>query len=176
LCNDTDIIIDQEDCIEYCSFDVIQYIKKNTDISWSYFSVFYKLCIKKRTDVIMMLLEDRNFLPNHDSNVFLRMAVIKNYLEGVKLLLNDPRVSPGVGLLNLAIDNRNMEILKLLLKDRRISKYERNEALRIAAISGYTEVVKILLSDPDVDKTVIDKYDLNLIKFYGYTEILNFFN
>lgn len=112
--------------------------------------------------------------PLVEPNPALRIAIAKNDLRAVQILLNDPRITPedphqsnlSVGsAFELAAANRNIGIIKVLLKDGRmdpsictLSANQRNGALIMAIINDDLDIVDALLNDPRVDPSAEDNF------------------
>lgn len=119
-------------------------------------------------DIVRLLLSNphidiarRGYISAGDSA--LSAAAGMGHISVVRLLLSDPRVEPHLTALNAAAINNHPEIVALLLADGRIEPAARNnearnnEALVGAVKRGYTDVVKVLLSDPRVINAKLDK-------------------
>ena len=101
------------------------------------------------------------------------LAVEKNNQEIINLLLNDPRVDPGVdenAALQKAIQNNNLEIVNLLLNDQRVHPMC---LIIYAVMNNQIEIVKRLLEDSRVDPSCNDNRSLNLAAQKGHIDIVN---
>lgn len=116
--------------------------------------------------VIKILLSDPRVDPSDDDNAAIINASSGGHTKIVEMLLQDPRVDPTAKnnkAIRLASRNTNPEIIDMLLKYEREDPLSgdiirvdpsvyNNIALRSAVIlSGNTEIIKSLLSDPRVD-------------------------
>ena len=105
---------------------------------------------------VKLLLNDPRVDPSNDNNLPLCLAVKKNHIDIVKLLLKNDRfvslISETNDPISIASQHGYIEILELLLKDKRIdpSDYE-NFAVAIASENGHINVVQLLLNDKRVD-------------------------
>jgi len=114
--------------------------------------VFYDACGRGRFEIVKMLLEDGRIDPSEPWNHPLRTACLNGQIEIVRLLMADNRVDPSNNS-NLArweaCRTGQTDIVRLLLSDRRViendSDIERD--IQIARISGYTEIVQVLVAD-----------------------------
>jgi ankyrin repeat protein len=99
----------------------------------------------------------REMLKNKKVNLkgVLQLAVIKERLEIIKLLLDDPRVDPSDNsdtCIQYASESGNFEIVWLLLSDPRVNPGANNNyAIKCANKNGHTKIVDLLSSDPRVD-------------------------
>jgi ankyrin repeat protein len=101
-------------------------------------------------------------------------AVKSNSIKEVKKVLSNPKLK------TLNNPNINMryaaeygfsDILKLLLSDDRFDPTENNAALDLASRNGHTEIVKLLLNDPRIDPT-FNNYAIQLSSSNGHFEIV----
>jgi hypothetical protein len=87
------------------------------------------------------------------------IAISRNNIEAVKILLKDSEVNPAYND-NWAIREASiygfLELLKLLVKDKRTNVADgRNWAVRTAAIGNHYEMLKYLLTLHNVDPTAV---------------------
>ncbi len=109
------------------------------------------------------LMNDDSIDPAAENNLALRCACEEGHVQMVKLLLTDPRVQPTletekpdteeiVNPLVAACQYGHINVAKLLLADSRVKpEVNSNQALRFAIVSGFAEIVELLLQDPSVD-------------------------
>ncbi len=107
---------------------------------------------------------DAHVDPAADNNRALRIACEEGLVEMVRLLLTDPRVHPMQEIENpddnddvvdpliLACQNGHLEIVKTLLADQRVDPgLYRNQEIQNAIISGFAEIVELLLKHSRVN-------------------------
>ena len=111
-------------------------------------------------DALQHLLADPRFLPSHDANLALEMAIERGNERAAALLLADARVDPsacyGEGLaLYIAGIYGHAGIVALLLADARVDPSAKDQvALNVACEAGRLDVVRLLLADARVDPSV----------------------
>ena len=118
--------------------------------------VFNDACRRGHFEIVKMLLEDGRIDPTEPWNHPLRAACLNGQIEIVRLLMADNRVDPSNNS-NLArweaCRTGQTDIVRLLLSDRRViendSDIERD--IQIARISGYTEIVQLLVANRRTD-------------------------
>lgn len=71
-----------------------------------------------------------------------------------------------------AIRINGVDLVKDLLKLKGIEQTEYNDAIRLASHKGYTEVVKALLEDPNVDPSCGGNYPIRSAMIKGYTDLV----
>ena len=81
--------------------------------------------------------------PAADENNAIRWASQNGHLEVVKILLQDPRVDPGI-------------FQNWLLYDKIGRGAKDNNPIRVASQMGHLEIVKLLMKDPRVDPSALD--------------------
>lgn len=93
----------------------------------------------------------------------LNYAARKGYVENVKILLEDKRVSHSImdnTPLRLAIENGHTEVVKILLQKQElcshmakahVKRIDSCNFIHIAAYKGYSEIVKFLLSKININ-------------------------
>ena len=113
--------------------------------------------------IVKILLEREDIDPNILSvgYVPLQIAVLKNNLEAVKLLVNDKRTDlnaqgkDGDTALHYAISLKEIEIVKILLDSNRIDvnavNNELNTPLHQAALFNFIEAVELLVDHDDIN-------------------------
>ena len=101
-------------------------------------------------DILLYLLSLRGVNPADSNNDIIRMAVMYNNIEAVRILMMDPRVNPSDNkdyALSLSINNGNMEMVQLLLGDSRVDP---TNGLASAIRNRREAVMRLLISDPRV--------------------------
>ena len=101
-------------------------------------------------DIVKILIIDGRIDPTFKSNESLRRASQFGQLEIVRLLMTLEKVDPSANndyAIIWASKNGHDKVVELLLQDERIKSSSIIMALMEACIIGYTEVVKILISD-----------------------------
>jgi ankyrin repeat protein len=110
-------------------------------------------------DTFRYLLDYTIFDPSDNYNLALRIAASKNDAHKVQLLMKDKRVDPSVPI-DFDPDSREGEV----------PRFRANEALLSAAEEGFTDVVRVLLSDPRVTADALPALDIALQ--YNRTEVV----
>ncbi|KAJ3276290.1 Dynein heavy chain 3, axonemal [Terramyces sp. JEL0728] len=126
-------------------------------------------------EMVKLLLDKSD--PTADNHYAIRLAVEKNHLNVVELLLADKRVDPSAND-NSSIQwsgyNGSLEITKLLLKDTRVNPaVDANYPFRLAAQNGHFNVVQLLLQDGRVDPSALDNYAIRFASENGHVEIVD---
>ena len=114
--------------------------------------------------------------PSFADNYCIKIAVTKEHLEVVNLLLNDNRVDSSVDnqcAIRTASENGHIEVVKLLLNDNRVDPSVDNQyAIQWASNNGHIEVVKLLLNDPQVDPSADNQYAIRWASSKGHVEVV----
>ncbi|CAH6420631.1 Ankyrin repeat protein [uncultured virus] len=136
-------------------------------------------CSEGRTKTVKLLLEDGRAQPWVDNGNALIQAVVSNEYEIVEMLLQDKRVDPNVRdgeslLISLSQnDASSNEMSKLLLADDRTYPAIRdNAAIKTAIRSDNSELVGMLLEDPDVLE-LLSEDDLKLADQVGNLQVID---
>lgn len=132
---------------------------KKEELSFDYFGYD---CFKdaiRRKDIaeVKRFLDDEDYDPSVFDSYLLREALVDSNpsVEIVKLILEDSRVNPNVGLgypIERVIDLKNLELLKLILPNPKTNPSTRlNRPLFICVSSKWIEGLEVLLADERLD-------------------------
>jgi len=131
--------------------------------------------------VVHLLLHGSTIDPSADDHNSIKLASQEGYLDVVKVLLADTRLSPDKPdpsaddnyAIRWASQNGHVEVVKVLLADSRVDPSANNNyAIREASAYGQTDVVKVLLADPRVDPSVINNWPIRIASHYGRTDVV----
>jgi hypothetical protein len=107
------------------------------------------------TKIVRMLLADKRVNPLAKDNYAITTTILRGFIDTLKVLLEDPRITSTSDLLPLAIQYEHNDIAKLLLKDKRTDpSFNYNEAIGHAFCKGNEELVRLLLADKRVDPNI----------------------
>ena len=141
---------------QYNRYDVINMIL--TDTSYHTLidkEVFLQYAVKINNIEIVKKLLHGEIDANFDYNNIIEIAIEKNFVDIVKLLLQNKIIQSKINkqhIFNSAIKYICYDIVKLLLQDKTIDPSENNNyAVKLAARQGSAEIVKLLSQDPRVD-------------------------
>ena len=128
----------------------------------------YEACKEGNIIRVKELLE-QGVDPTVNDNVEIRIAILQNHVDVVKILLQDGRIDPttmGNWPIRHASEQGYTDIVEALLQDRRVDPTEyKNAAICWAGESGHVKIVKMLLQDGRVEATD------NAIKYAATNEI-----
>jgi len=117
---------------------------------------FIEAVYNDQIELVSMLLE-KGVDPSIQNNHAIHIATSQNYIDLVRILLNDPRVDPSINHnwdIREACMNGYTEIVKMLLNDSRVDPSDLdNEAIISTCCRGHTEIIKLLLKDSRVNPT-----------------------
>lgn len=90
--------------------------------------------------------------PALDNNLAMTLAIQGGHRDIVDMLLNDVRIDVNDSMLKEAVDANQPAIVSLLLREPLIDPaFDDNYAIKKASEMGYTDIVRILLSDSRID-------------------------
>lgn len=118
-----------------------------------------------------------NLFCDKEYNKKIRVHVMFNDLEIIKVILNDSRLDPYFDN-NILIQEScyyGHEKLLLLLNDHRANpSFNINYSIRFASANGHLEILKILLSDKRVNSSIKYNSVIEISRTNGHTEIVKF--
>lgn len=108
---------------------------------------------------VLILLNDTRVNIGIFNNYAFKSAIKKNHINVVKILLNDKRIYNNVDLKNICVGDSckigNYCIVKLLLNDKNIDpSINNNQAIKLAYKNNDFEIIKMLLSNDKVEKSL----------------------
>jgi ankyrin repeat protein len=116
---------------------------------------FVNASIHGHYNIVNILLRDSNVKPRTRNNMAFTKAAENGHYEIVKLLLKDSRADPSAKnnrAIRYASRNGHYEIVKLLLQDSRVDpSADNNCAIRSAAIFGGSDISTLIMKDFHVD-------------------------
>jgi ankyrin repeat protein len=159
----------------------------NSHIDWR---DFWYLCNKYTLDILFELSYRKRF---KESVKYLRIlasdvrinkemlnsaynhAARENYVDIMKILINNPRVQlryHDYYALRTAVSMENISIVKLILQDKQIKPNVLNQILCDSCKNNNVDIVKILLADPRIDPTFRNNYSINHAIASGNTKLV----
>jgi len=120
---------------------------------------------------------------NNIARRILNVSMNYEWLDVVRLLLNDNRIIPDNSLIRWAVEKGYTDIVKILLSNKNVDPvapyyirdldmHVKNKPIIDAAKLGHTDIVKLLLADPRVDPTVNNNGPLRLAIKNGHHDIV----
>ena len=126
-----------------------------------------------QTSIAELLLKSGNINPTVRNNEAICIASAYGNIDGVRLLLKNPDVYPPNEVLLLAVTYEHKDIVRLLLDNGKIwldAGADNNQAIIHAARARDTDMVRLLLSRPEVDAGAMNNKAVNLAAGFGHIE------
>ena len=154
--------------------ETVRYLLRFADIDLSgpWNEPLRTACFKGFTEIVKLLLADERIdRSSTGGSSALRLAISHKHLEIVKLLLKDERVSidKPYAIFDI-ITNNDVSMMTLLYEGLGISAG--SHSLRIACERGYTQMVELLLTDPEIDPAEKDNYAIKVAANNRYIDIV----
>src|SRR5947208_562907 len=115
----------------------------------------------KSLKLVQHMLKDTSNEIKPALNILFKESIDLNYLEIIKVLLQDKRIDPSNhnnSAIGCASENGHIEIVKLLLQDPRVDpSASDNFAIKTALRFNHLEIVKLLIPKIDISKITNNK-------------------
>ncbi|KNC83293.1 hypothetical protein SARC_04454 [Sphaeroforma arctica JP610] len=129
-------------------------------------------------DYMRLIFADESRDVSQYNNSALHLAASQGFAGIVQYLLADVRVSPDAldnRALTSASDKSHTEVVRVLLNDARVDPTENHDSIHAAITTDHPEVVGLLLADPTVRTTDVDRSVLKCAARQDFRDVVSFF-
>lgn len=150
----------------------VQYILENSliDPSVNNNAGFVAACRAGQAEIVDLLRHDERVDPTSNNSEAIAEAAGAGHLYIVKMLMSNVNIDPTRAFWQACANNR-LEIAELLIEDARVNVNYNDKQngvvspLEIASKNGFTDIVKLLLADSQVDPNINESAALRLAAF-----------
>ncbi|KAJ3308149.1 hypothetical protein HDV04_001724, partial [Boothiomyces sp. JEL0838] len=170
LCPSTSENILIRSCCKYGYMDIlVHYINHpNVDLQCFGNTPLISACKSNHIQVVELLLKTLD--PSVNNNECIRICAKYGYIDLVKLLLKDPRVTPTDTLWRCCINGHYNTVEYLM--DYCDPSESNNLAIRQACINGNIDIIKCLLNDSRVDPSDYDNEAIKYASYFGHLKVV----